>query len=125
MLFHNPSVDRSDTIVYMTYTNAGLRVYDISDARLPRELGYFVPPNPVHAEGAATATAGEGGVSNGADVVVDTRGYIYMSDRSQGIWTLRYTGPKPGAARPVVRYPLAPTRIKQEEAERQRRARER
>jgi hypothetical protein len=125
MLFHNPSVDRSDTIVYMTYTNAGLRVYDISDSRLPRELGYFVPPNPVHGEGTAAATAGEGGVSNGADVVVDTRGYIYMSDRSQGIWTLRYTGPKPGAARPVVRYPLAPTRIKQEEAERQRRAGER
>ncbi|MBI4888191.1 MAG: hypothetical protein HY824_13945 [Acidobacteria bacterium] len=120
MLFHNPNVDRADNIVYMTYTNAGLRVFDISDARLPREIGYFVPPSPARREGAA-APGGENDVSNGADVIVDTRGYIYMSDRSQGIWVLRYTGPKPGPARPVVRYPLAPTRIKLEDAERRRR----
>ena len=87
MLFHNPYVDHSDNIIYMAYSNAGLRVYDISDARLPHETGYFVP-------------AGRGG---GADVIVDTRGYIYMTDRSQagGIWVLRYTGPKPGPAIPV------------------------
>jgi hypothetical protein len=35
---------------------------------------------------------------------------------------LRYAGPKPKLAKPVVRYPLAETRIKQEEAERRRRA---
>ena len=99
MMFHNPSVDHSDNIIYMTYTNAGLRVFDISDARLPREIGYFVPPNREQKEGAAAGA--EGGVSNGADVIVDTRGYIYMSDRSQGIWVLRYTGPKPPPARPV------------------------
>ena len=119
MLFHNPLVDRSDNIVYMTYTNAGLRVFDVSDARLPREIGYFVPQNPTGGEG--QAAGGEGRVSNGAEVVVDTRGYIYMSDRSQGIWTLRYTGPKPGPAKPVVRYPPAATRSKQEAAERLRR----
>jgi hypothetical protein len=120
MLFHNPLVDRSDNIVYMTYTNAGLRVFDVSDARLPREIGYFVPPNPKTEAGAPAG--GEGSVSNGADVIVDTRGYVYMSDRSQGIWVLRYAGPKPKLAKPVVRYPLAETRIKQEEAERRRRA---
>jgi hypothetical protein len=100
MLFHNPFVDHSDNILYMTYTNAGLRVYDISNARLPREIGYFVPPNREKKNNSADAS-GEGGVSNGADVLVDTRGYIYMSDRSQGIWVLRYTGPKPGPAIPV------------------------
>ena len=114
MLFHSPLVDRSDNIIYMTYTNAGLRVFDVSDARLPKEIGYFIPPN--RAAGEGQAPGGEGVVSNGAEVVVDTRGYIYMSDRSQGIWILRYTGPKPGPAKPVVRYPLAQTRIKQEAA---------
>ena len=99
MLFHNPFVDHSDNIIYMTYGNAGLRVFDISDARLPREIGYFVPPNPVRKEG--TAGGQRGTTSNGADVIVDTRGYIYMSDRSQGIWMLRYTGPMPGPAIPV------------------------
>ena len=118
MLFHNPLVDSSDNIVYVAYSNAGLRVFDIADARLPREIGYFVPPNPARREGEAE---GEGSVSNGADVIVDTRGYIYMSDRSQGIWILRYTGAKPGPAQPLVRYQLPPTRIQQEETERRRR----
>ena len=99
MMFHNPFVDHSDNIIYMAYNNAGLRVFDIADARLPREIGYFIPPNPVRKEGAAAGGAGP--TSNGADVIVDTRGYIYMSDRSQGIWVLRYTGPKPGPAIPV------------------------
>jgi hypothetical protein len=122
MLFHNPLVDHSDSIVYMTYSNAGLRVFDVSDARLPKEIGYFVPPNPPGGEG--QAAGGEGSISNGAEVVVDTRGYIYMSDRSQGVWILRYTGPQPGPAKPVTRYQLAPTRVKQEEAERLRRERQ-
>ncbi len=102
MLFHNPFVDHSDNIIYMTYTNAGLRVFDISDARLPKEIGYFIPPNRERKPGAPAGGDGEGGVSNGADVIVDTRGYIYMSDRSQGIWILRYTGPKPPPAIPVA-----------------------
>jgi hypothetical protein len=101
MLFHNPAVDHSDNILYMTYTNAGLRVFDISDARLPKEIGYFVPPN--RAKGAGKPNDGGGGTSNGADVIVDTRGYIYMSDRSQGIYILKYTGPKPPPAIPVHR----------------------
>ena len=99
MLFHNPNIDHSDNIIYMTYTNAGLRVFDISDARLPKEIGYFVPPNTTKKE--LMGPHGEVPVSNGAEVVVDTRGYIYMSDRSQGIWILKYTGPKPGPAIPV------------------------
>ena len=86
----------------MTYTNAGLRVFDISDARLPKEIGYFIPPNREKKPGAPARGDGGGGVSNGADVIVDTRGYIYMSDRSQGIWILRYTGPKPPPAIPVA-----------------------
>jgi hypothetical protein len=99
MLFHNPNIDHADNIIYMTYTNAGLRVFDISDARLPKEIGYFVPPNTTKKE--LMGPHGEVPVSNGAEVVVDTRGYIYMSDRSQGIWVLKYTGPKPGPAIPV------------------------
>lgn len=101
MLFHNPNIDHSDNIIYMTYTNAGLRVFDISDARLPKEIGYFIPPN--RAKEAGKPGDGGGGTSNGAEVVVDTRGYIYMSDRSQGIWILKYTGPKPPPAIPVHR----------------------
>ena len=99
MLFHNPNIDHSDNILYMTYGNAGLRVFDIADARQPREIGYFVPPNP------PVGADGQQRISNGAEVVVDSRGYIYMTDRSQGMWILRYTGAKPGPALPILRRP--------------------
>jgi hypothetical protein len=93
MLFHNPYVDHSDNILYQTWVNAGLRIYDISDAYQPREIGYFIPPDPPAGAKRHSIDA--------ADVLVDTRGYIYVTDRSQGIWVLRYTGPKPGPAIPV------------------------
>jgi len=99
MLFHNPSIDHSDNVLYMTYTNAGLRVFDIADVRLPKEIGYFVPPDRAKKPGETDKAVT--GSSNGAEVIVDTRGYIYMSDRSQGIWVLKYTGAKPGPAIPV------------------------
>lgn len=99
MLRHNPYVDQSNNILYMTWVNAGLRVYDISDAYLPREIGYFIPPNP--AKPPHGAPPGAKPISAAADVLVDSRGYIYMSDISQGLWILKYTGPKPGPAIPV------------------------
>jgi hypothetical protein len=99
MLFHNPFVDHSDTIVYMTWVNAGLHIYDIADARHPREIGYFIPPDPPRLAGAPAPPAKW--VTDSADVLVDTRGYIYLSDRHAGIYVLRYTGPKPGPALPL------------------------
>jgi hypothetical protein len=29
----------------------GLRIYDVSKTRLPVEVGYFLPPEPVHRHG--------------------------------------------------------------------------
>jgi hypothetical protein len=99
MLFHNPFVDHSDNILYLTYFSAGLRIFDISNAYQPREIGYFIPPDPTKpAQGAPPARKL---VSTAADVLVDTRGYIYLSDTAQGLWILRYTGPKPGPSIPV------------------------
>ncbi len=37
---------QSSEIFFITYQNAGLRVYDISDEFRPREVGAFVPPAP-------------------------------------------------------------------------------
>ena len=28
------------------------------------------------------------------DVLVDRRGFIYITDKNQGLWILRYTGPR-------------------------------
>ena len=78
---------------YLTYFNAGLRVFDISNARLPKEVGYFVPPNPVKRYGPAPDTL----VEQTEDVLLDRRGYIYITNKNQGLWVLRYTGPRPTA----------------------------
>jgi hypothetical protein len=32
-------------------------------------------------------------VAQTEDVLVDTRGYIYITDKNWGMWILRYSGP--------------------------------
>jgi hypothetical protein len=84
----NPFVQRSDRWVYLTYFNAGLRIYDISDARTPREVGWFIPPDPTKRIGTLPKKL----VSQTEDVLVDARGYIYISNKNQGLWILRFNG---------------------------------
>jgi hypothetical protein len=92
-LVHHPDVQKQGPLMYLTYFNAGLRVFDISNARLPKEVGYFIPPDPVKRYGPVPTTL----VEQTEDVLVDRRGYVYVSNKNQGLWILRYTGPRPGA----------------------------
>jgi hypothetical protein len=91
-LYHNPRVLRTETLSFLTYFNAGLRVYDISDARQVRELGYFIPPDPVRRVGPMPKKTL---VEQTEDVLVDSRGYIYVTNKQGGLWVLQYTGPMP------------------------------
>ncbi len=86
---HSPYVQRDDNRVYLTYFNAGLRIYDISDPRQPTEVGYFVPPEPVKRYGPQPVRVL---VSQTEDVLVDARGYIYITDKNEGIWILKFHG---------------------------------
>ncbi len=61
---------------------------DISEPRLPREVGYFLPPDPRQRIGPLPRTL----VTQSEDVLVDARGYIYMTDKNHGLYVLRYTG---------------------------------
>jgi hypothetical protein len=79
---------RNDDLVFLTYFNAGLRIYDISDERLPREVGYFIPPDPRERRGPLPNDL----VCQSEDVVVDSRGFIYVSDKNHGIYVLRFHG---------------------------------
>ena len=71
----------SDTLVYVTWFAGGLRIVDVADPTLPREVGYFIP------EPGAGQTSPQ---SN--DVDVDKRGLIYLLDRDQGLDILEYAG---------------------------------
>ncbi|MGW5388237.1 LVIVD repeat-containing protein [Nocardia sp. NPDC003963] len=88
---HHPDVERQGDLFYIAHFNAGLRIYDVANRHLVREVGYFIPPDPVKRYGPMP----EGRlVAQTEDVVVDSRGYIYITDKNQGMWVLRYSGPR-------------------------------
>jgi len=87
---HLPDVERQGDLVYVTYFNAGLRIYDIRNPRLPKEVAWFVPPTPPTRVGPIPTTKL---VTQTEDVLVDRRGNIYITDKQWGLWVLQHTGP--------------------------------
>jgi hypothetical protein len=71
----------SDTLLFTAWFGGGLRIVDVADPTLPREVGHFIPGP--HAGFSSPQ-------SN--DVDVDRRGLIYVLDRNQGLDILEYTG---------------------------------
>ncbi|MSO81159.1 MAG: hypothetical protein EXQ97_05980 [Alphaproteobacteria bacterium] len=78
-----------DELAFLTYFNAGLRIYDISDVHVPKEVGWFMPPDPVERRGPLPATRL---VAQTEDVIVDSRGNIFVSDKNHGVYCLRFNG---------------------------------
>lgn len=68
-----PGSYRSETLIFVTYFNAGLRVYDIADAAHPLEVAHWVPEAP----------AGQIAPQVN-DLYVDESGLIYTTDRIGG-----------------------------------------
>lgn len=82
---HQTCLQDRDDIAYLTYFNAGLRVYNIRDSRTPNEIAYFIPPDPEERIGTKPSRL----VAQVEDVLVDRRGCIYISEKNQGIHILR------------------------------------
>ncbi len=70
-----PGSWRSEELIVGTFFNAGVRVYDVSNAYQPQEVAYFVP--------AAPALSPVGAVQLN-DVFVDDRRLVYTVDRFVG-----------------------------------------
>lgn len=77
---------QDENVVFLTYFNAGLRAYDISDERQPREIGWFVPPDPVERRAPLPKSAL---VCQSEDVLVDNRGNAFVTDKNHGIYVVR------------------------------------
>jgi hypothetical protein len=70
---NRPGSYRSAELVFVTYFNAGLRVYDVADANHPTEIASWLPPTPPGQE-----------ASQINDVFVDAGLDIYVTDRVNG-----------------------------------------
>ena len=78
----------SDTI-YSTYQNAGVRVFEISNAYQPKEVAAFVPPEPVTL---ADKRPNRQKVIQSCDVWVSKDGLVYTNDFNGGLCILEYGG---------------------------------
>jgi hypothetical protein len=79
----------SEDLVFATYHNAGLRIYDVRDAFQPKQVGYFVPPPP---ETIVDQRPNPLKVIQSCDVFVDANGVMYMTDTNAGLYILQYEG---------------------------------
>jgi len=66
---------QSDELIFGTFFNGGLRVFDLKDPLQPKEVAYFVPPKP---DNSPVATAQIN------DVYVDENRIVYCVDRHAG-----------------------------------------
>jgi hypothetical protein len=85
---HHPQGDlvhsRPD-LLFMTYFNAGLRIFDVAEPRAPREVAWYVPEAPVERRGVLPHDL----ETQFEDVLVDRRGNIYCTDKNWGLFVLR------------------------------------
>ena len=70
---NRPGTYRSETLMFVTYFNAGLRVYDITNPAAPIEAAFWVPETPDGQEAPQIN-----------DVLVDASHNIFVSDRIGG-----------------------------------------
>ncbi len=87
---HQSILWQDESIVFLTYFNAGLRAFDISDERFPKEVGYFIAPDPLERRGPLPET---GLATQSEDVLVDARGNLFVSDKNHGVYVLRFHRP--------------------------------
>jgi hypothetical protein len=70
---NRPGSYRSASLVFVTYFNAGLRVYDLADPAAPGEVASYVPATPPEQEAVQLN-----------DLFVDRDGLVYVTDRVSG-----------------------------------------
>jgi hypothetical protein len=76
-------------VIFATYNNAGVRVFDIKDAFAPKEIASWAPPMPakmIDPRPKVTRAA------KTADIYVTKEGLMYVTDWNAGLNVLEYQG---------------------------------
>lgn len=79
----------SSDVIFATYQNAGVRIFDIRDQYRPVEIGAYVAPAPARL---IDRRPNRPRVTHAAEVFVDAQGLIYSSDFAGGLSILERTG---------------------------------
>jgi hypothetical protein len=86
---NRPGAFRSSRLIFATYYNAGVRAYDIADPFRPREVGFYVPPNPTRM---MDPRPNRPQVIQSCDCYVDPTGLMYLTDPNAGLHILQFEG---------------------------------
>ncbi len=86
---NRPGSFQSSSLIFSTWQNAGVRVYDISNAYQPKEVGALVPPAPV---GLMDKRPGKKPIIQSCDIFVDKSGLAYVTDYNAGLYIMEYAG---------------------------------
>ncbi len=86
---NRPDAFVSEDLIFATYQNAGVRVYDIRNKWQPQEVGACVPQPPTKM---VDPRPNRPKVLHSADVFVDKNGLVYSTDFSVGLYIMEYTG---------------------------------
>lgn len=83
-----PALLHSTELIFTTWFNAGLQIYDVRDPYAPQIVASYIPDDPVSRIGPLPTEL----VVQCEDVLVDRRGFIYMTEKNSGVSILRYSG---------------------------------
>jgi hypothetical protein len=86
---NRPGAFQSSSLIFATYYNAGVRAYDIANPFQPREVGYYVPPNPTRM---MDPRPNRPQVIQSCDCYVDGNGLMYLTDPNAGLNILQFEG---------------------------------
>jgi len=78
----------SSDIVFVTYQNAGMRVFDIANAYEPKEIAALVPPRP---RKLMDTRPNRAQVIQTSDVFVDRNQLMYVTDTNAGLYIMERT----------------------------------
>ena len=89
---NRPGAFQSSRLIFATYYNAGVRAYDIENPFQPREVGFYVPPNPTRM---MDPRPNRPQVIQSCDCYVDHNGLMYVTDPNAGLYILQFEGAPP------------------------------
>lgn len=92
---HNQHIGHGDlnlfndqNLTFLTYFNAGLRVYDTREPRDVREVASLIPRPPTRRIGPLPQSL----TLQAEDVLVDRRGIVYLTEKNSGLYIAEWAG---------------------------------